>query len=322
MNFRSFCGGAIAAEGEAFAFILSVMLRTIMDRDDFLSLLGAMPIKSELDLKVIEEVDCGAFVRQKIGYSSEAGETIPAFLSIPKTIHTPLPALYCFHQHAGNWLLGKSEVVGLTGSPDQVYAKELAERGYITLAPDAICFEERADASDPILYHAYQLHSRLMNGQTLLGKVLFDISAGIDLLQSLREVDSTRIGFIGHSYGGRTALFAPVFDKRIKASVSNCGSTTFKEMLAQNIRMQFDYVVPNFLAYGDIEDVVRLVEPCNLLILGGDNDKFSRNIETIFEYAKSAFVNGILERKIYPGKHIFSEEMRSRAYKFLDHYLN
>lgn len=38
----------------------------------------------------------------------------------------------------------------------------------------------------------------------------------------------------------------------------------------------------------------------------------SRNIESLYEYAKSAFVNGNLEWQIYPGKHIFSQEMRSR----------
>lgn len=292
-----------------------------MDSTNFLSLLGEMPTKSELNLKVLQEVDCGTFIRQKIGYSSEVGETISAFLCIPKNISALLPAIYCFHQHAGNWSLGKSEVVGLAGLPDQVYARELAERGYITLAPDAICFEERADAADPVRYHAHQLHTRLMRGQTLLGKVLFDISAGIDLLQNLPFVDATRIGFIGHSYGGRTALFAPAFDRRIKVSVSSCGSTTLKTMMAQDIGIQFDYVVPGFLGWGDIADVVRLVEPCHLLILGTDDDKWSQNIQDIFEYAKSAFVTGELDRQIYPGKHSFSEQMRTRAYRFLDRHL-
>jgi hypothetical protein len=58
-----------------------------MNITNFLYLLGEMPTKSELNLKVFEEVDCGAFVRQKIGYSSEAGETISAFLCIPKNIY-------------------------------------------------------------------------------------------------------------------------------------------------------------------------------------------------------------------------------------------
>jgi dienelactone hydrolase len=293
-----------------------------MDRNNLLSLLGEMPTKAELNLKVLEEIDCGAFVRQKISYSSEVSETIPAFLCIPKHVLTPTPAIYCFHQHAGNWQLGKSEVVGLAGSSDQAYAKELAERGYVTLAPDAICFEERAKLDDPIRYHVHQLHTRLMSGRTLLGKVLFDVCAGIDLLVNLPEVDATRIGFIGHSYGGRTALFAPAFDRRIRASVSNCGSTTFKTMLVHNTGIQYDYVIPDFLKWGDIEGVVRLVEPCNLLILGTDDDQWSRNIDEIFEYAKSAFVQGKLERQIYPGKHSFSEEMRERAYSFLDEHLS
>ncbi|MEL6402552.1 MAG: acetylxylan esterase [Cyanobacteria bacterium J06626_4] len=292
-----------------------------MDSPHFFSLLGEMPTKSELNFQVFEEVDCGAFVRQKIGYSSEAEETISAFLCVPKNISAALPAIYCFHQHAANWSLGKSEVVGPTGSPDQVYAKELAARGYVTLAPDAICFEERAGAANPVQYHAHQLHNRLMQGQTLLGKVLFDISAGIDLLQSLSQVDATRIGFIGHSYGGRTALFAPVFDRRIKVAVSSCGSTKFKTMLTQDIGIQFDYVVPGLLAWGDIEDIVRLVEPAHLLILGTDADKWSQDIEDIYEYAKSAFMAGELEWQIYPGKHGFSEEMRKRAYQFLDRHL-
>jgi dienelactone hydrolase len=293
-----------------------------MDRNKLLSLLGEIPTKAELNLKVLEEVDCGSFIRQRISYSSESDEIIPAFLCIPKDALPPIPAIYCFHQHAGNWQLGKSEVVGLAGSPDQAYAKELAKRGYVTLAPDAICFEERAEIDNPIQYHANQLHTRLMDGRTLLGKVLFDINAGIDLLGSLPEVDATRIGFIGHSYGGRTALFAPVFDRRIKASVSNCGSTRLREILMQKSGIQFDFVIPNFLAYGDIEDVVRLVEPCNLLILGTDDDRWSRNIDEIFEYAKPAFVQGKLERKIYPGKHCFAEEMREKAYRFLDEHLS
>jgi dienelactone hydrolase len=155
-----------------------------------------------------------------------------------------------------------------------------------------------------------------------LGKVLFDVSAGIDLLQSLPEVDADRIGFIGHSYGGRTALFAPVFDRRIKVAVSSCGSTTVKTMLANNTGIQFDFVIPNLLAWGDIENVVRIVDPCNLLILGTDDDKWSQDIEKIYAYANSAFITGKLEREIYPGKHSFSNDMRMRAYRFLDAHLD
>jgi hypothetical protein len=73
-----------------------------MNRNKLLSLLSEMPIKVELNLNVLEEIDCRAFVRKKISYASEIGETIPAFLCIPKNVTTSTPAIYCFHQHADN----------------------------------------------------------------------------------------------------------------------------------------------------------------------------------------------------------------------------
>jgi hypothetical protein len=44
-----------------------------MNRNKLLSLLGKMPAKVELNLTVIEEVDCGKFVRKKISYAPEMG---------------------------------------------------------------------------------------------------------------------------------------------------------------------------------------------------------------------------------------------------------
>jgi hypothetical protein len=50
---------------------------------------------------------------------------------IQKNLKSTAPAIFCYHQHAGNFKLGESEVVGLFGDPHQALAVELAERGYI-----------------------------------------------------------------------------------------------------------------------------------------------------------------------------------------------
>lgn len=290
-----------------------------MERGKLISLLGKLPEKCSLDLNVIDEVDCGSYLRRTIEYSVERGERVRAFLCMPAGRQERLPGLFCFHQHGGNRLLGKSEVVGLQGDPDQAYAKELAERGYITLATDAICFEDRCQNKEsPDYDHVHQLHIRLLEGKTLLGKVLSDVSCGIDLLASLPEVDPDRIGFIGHSYGGRVALFAPVFDRRIKSSVCSCGSTNYRSMPG----IQFDFVVPGILEHGDIEDVVCLIEPAHLFITGGKEDKWSVGIDSMVSRAEPSFTRGAIEKYVHPGGHIFSVEMRRRAYKFLDKYLN
>ena len=287
----------------------------MIKRDTLIELLGILPEKVSPDVAVLDEVDCGSYWRKTIEYTVELDERIRAFLCVPKGHAGQVPAVYCFHQHGGNRLLGKSELVGLSGDQDQAYASELAERGFVTLAPDAICFEERCkDTESPDYAHVHELHVRLIRGQTLLGKVLHDISVGIDLLQDIAEVDSDRIGFIGHSYGGRTALFAPVFDPRISVSVCSCGSTNYRDMPG----IQFDFVVPGIMRYGDIEDVVRLVEPASLLILGGiQDDRWSIGIEEMVQYAGPSFIDGVLEFGLYPCGHRFSKDMRERAYAFL-----
>jgi hypothetical protein len=86
-------------------------------------------------------------------------------------------------------------------------------------------------------------------------------------------------------------------------------------------RIQFDFVVPGILRYGDMEDVVRLINPASLLILGGDQDKWSIGIESMVGYARTAFDRGLLDFEVYPGGHQFNTEMRERAYGFLSEQL-
>ena len=58
-------------------------------------------------------------------------------------------------------------------------------------------------------------------------KGIWNHMVAVDLLQSLKEVDSSRIGCIGHSLGGHNSLFLAVFDTRVKAVVTSCGFTSF-----------------------------------------------------------------------------------------------
>ena len=57
---------------------------------------------------------------------------------VPKVRAGQAPGVYCFHQHGGNRLLGKSELVGLAGDPDQAYASELAARGFFWGRPKRV----------------------------------------------------------------------------------------------------------------------------------------------------------------------------------------
>jgi dienelactone hydrolase len=292
-----------------------------MDRDALLTALGEFPERTPLSPRTIESIDCGSYFREKVEYYTEPDEVVRAYICIPKNRNLKTPVIFCHHQHDWNFTLGKSEVVGLAGHPDQRYAAELAERGYITFAPDAIGFEERNWSAGTFEALYFELTSRLVTGRTLLAKVLHDASVGIDYLESREEVDRGRIGFIGHSYGGRMAIWTPAFDERIKASVSNCGCVNYKDSLRRDAGIQMEFCVPRIMQIGDIEDVVVLVAPTPLYISATDHDKWSRGAQEIFDTSKSSFAEENLKLRIWPGGHMFTKEMREQAYRFLDRHL-
>ncbi len=177
--------------------------------------MGPLPEASRrvpLDIRVVEEERLAAFTRKKLSFASEAGDRVPAWLLIPNSLRGPAPAVLCLHQTTA---IGKDEPAGLGGKPNLHYAMELAERGYVTLAPDYPNFGEyRQDV------YALGYASATMKG-------IWNHLRAVDLLQSLPQVDRTRIGVLGHSLGGHNALFLAAFDPRIRAVVTSCGFNSF-----------------------------------------------------------------------------------------------
>jgi dienelactone hydrolase len=180
------------------------------------AVMGPLPKPKEpvaLDMKVLEETKVGDLTRQKISYHTDSPErVVTAYLFLPKG-EGKVPAVLCLHQTNR---IGKGEPAGLGGNPNLHYALHLAERGYVTLAPDYPSFGEYAYDFNP----AYGYRSGSM-------KAIYDNTRAIDLLQTLPRVDGGRIGCIGHSLGGHNTIFTSVFEPRIKVAVSNCGFTRF-----------------------------------------------------------------------------------------------
>lgn len=295
-----------------------------MDRSKFMEAIGPLRPRPQLNLAVVSKEDKGDYSELLISYNVEEDERVSAFVLIPHGIDAPVPGVLCHHQHASMYNKAKSEMVGHFGDPDLAYAMELAKRGYVTIAPDALPFEDRNWNGEAWWGTEYfEMATRLLRGETLLAKVLSDLSIAIDCLSSFIEVDAEKIGFIGHSYGARMAIWAPAFDRRISASVSNCFAVNFRNSLPRGAgtRIPMELCLPGFLELGDVEDVIRLVAPCPLYLSVADDDKWSRDAQLMYDYAKSAFVDSELRLKIWPGGHSFRPEMRSVAYSFLDEKL-
>jgi dienelactone hydrolase len=206
-------------------------------------------------------------------------------------------------------------VCGLRGDPDQAYAAELAQRGFVTISPDAIGFEDRnwADGSN---VGWYELSSRLVLGRTLLADCLQEISLAIDYASVLPEVDPSQVGFIGHSYGGRMAMWAPAWDDRIRASVSNCGCIPYRDSFAHDAGFQAELVVPGFATRFDVEDVLALAVPCRVLLIAAEDDVWSRGASEIEERLRQGGSTHV-RFHVVPGGHEFQRPERELAYRFL-----
>lgn len=170
-----------------------------------------------LDVKVEAETDCGTYLRRLITYQSETNSRTPAYLLIPKAVlagKKKAAAVLCLHPTDNT--IGHKVVVGLGGKPNRQYAAELAERGFVTLAP-----------AYPLLAN-YQPDLAALGWESGSLKAAWDNSRGLDLLAALPFVDAARgFGAIGHSLGGHNSVYTAVFDERIRVIVSSCGLDSY-----------------------------------------------------------------------------------------------
>lgn len=287
-----------------------------------------------LDVQVLEEHKENGYVRRKIAYHTDDVKICEhAWLLLPSPsgrgaggegalyrASAYRPAVLCLHQTGPN---GKDSVVGLTDRPTMHYAKELAQRGYVTISPDYPSFGESND---------YKFDSdRYVSGSM---KAIYDNTRAIDLLQSLPEVDGKRIGCIGHSLGGHNSLFTAVFDPRIKAVVTSCGFTSFHKYKGGDLtgwtstrympliatkyhsspdRMPFDFA-----------EVIAAIAPRAVFVvapLHDDNFEVS-GVHDCLTAAQTVFeLLGAPDnlKAVHPNsEHDFPDAERNKAYEFLD----
>jgi hypothetical protein len=287
-----------------------------------------------LDVKVEEEVDCGSYVRRSITYSSEPGSRVPAYLLIPKRVlrgearEKHIPAVLCLHPTDD--LVGNGVVVGLGSRPNRAYASELAERGYVTLAPNY-----------PLLAK-YQPDIKALGWESGTLKAVWDNMRGLDLLESLPFVKPGAFGAIGHSLGGHNSVYTAVLDERIKVVVTSCGLDSYldyyggdkKVWLPEKGWAQTRYM-PKLAGYRgrleeipfDFHEMIGALAPRHVLIIAPLKDSNFRaaSVDRIVASARPIFaLYGHPERLRveHPDcEHDFPNAMREKSYSLIDSVL-
>jgi dienelactone hydrolase len=167
-----------------------------------------MPEKHPLNAQVFGRIE-------RKGYSVEKVllETMPGFY-LGGNLYRPLgrtgrfPAVLSPH---GHWAYGRLENSNVASVPGRCI--NLARQGYVVFSYDMVGYDDTIQ-----MPHVATGKREQLWGFGLLGMQLWDSIRVIDFLESLPEVDSSRIGATGASGGATQILMLQAIDDRIRFS--------------------------------------------------------------------------------------------------------
>jgi cephalosporin-C deacetylase-like acetyl esterase len=172
--------------------------------------------RAALDVKQVSATVQDGVTIQDVTYTGANGDTVPAYLVIPKGSEKFAGIIW------GHWLMP-----GAANANRQEFLKEavaLAPTGVISLLIDA-------PQARP--------NFKPTPNPVLVAQQVVDLRRGLDLLLSRPNVDATRIAYVGHSWDAGNGAILDAVDKRFAAFVFMSGpqSTTEYVLSSDSPRM-------------------------------------------------------------------------------------
>ena len=298
-------------------------------------LLGDFPSPVPLQAEIERCWQEDNLIYERVVFNSEERMSVPCILlrraDLPADERHP--AVLCVHGHGA---FGKDPVAGLCPTPeheaemarhDYDYARKLARKGFVTLAPDLRGFGERKDGVDPFpgrdRCNINFIKGALIGAYTLTLNI-WDMTCCVDYLQSRPEVDPHRIGMMGLSYGGTVTAFTTAVDPRIRAACV-CGyGGSFRDFAINRGNFCGAQTLPEIYRYFDLPELLGLIAPRPLLLHMGERDdnfyfsEMTQGAGRVERIYAAAGAPTCLEREIHPGGHAYGGQ---RTPLFFKNYL-
>ena len=161
----------------------------------------------------------GKFIVKELLINSTPTRRIHIVLTIPTLQKVPFPAVVCIGGHGSNRysVYDQATIKRKVLEWDKIYkgfASALAAKGVVTIS---------TQVSQHDIYEGDK-------GRMLMGERLWDVMRCVDYLESMPEVDRSRIGCGGFSLGAEMSTWLGAMDERIAAVVSAVFLTTMDQM--------------------------------------------------------------------------------------------
>jgi dienelactone hydrolase len=187
------------------------------------------PLIKKQKMEVLETVRREGYTQHRIRFNWTPTEKTVAYLSIPDGKGKKPAVITAFYE--------PETAIGLGKKPQRDFAYQLAKRGFVTLS---IGTTEASKASTYALYYP-SIEKAAVQPLSMLA---YAAANAWQLVSELPQVDALRIGIMGHSFGGKWAMFAScLFDKFACAVWSDPG------IVFDESREAVNYWEPWYLGY-------------------------------------------------------------------------
>ncbi len=243
-------------------------------------LLGDFPPRPSVPaVTIVSRADHDGYVLEKFTFPNGLGSTVPGYLFLPANAGTRVPAILYCHWHAGQYDIGKEELLGTNATPVPP-GPTLARLGFAVLGIDAYGFGERngqgpggpqeKGGDGEMTASKFSLWA----GRTLWGAIVRDDLMALDYLCSRPEVDASRIGVTGISMGSTRSWWLMALDDRPRAAVCVACMTRYQDLIRGGELKAHGiyYFVPGMLRHFDTEAVIACGAPRPMLFMTGDRD--------------------------------------------------
>jgi len=293
---------------------------------------------------VIDQIDRGDYVAQKVVFNISDESRVLALLLIPKG-EGPFPAALFLHDHGSKFDIGKEKFVETWNDDERLASSkawadkffsgkfpgdELAKRGYIVLSIDALGWGDRSVPG--FATNSQQaLASNLFNlGASFAGIIALEDVRASEFLASLPKVDKKRVASVGFSMGAFRSWQLAALSDSITASIVDCWMGTMKGLMVpgnNQLKGQsaFSMLHPNIARYLDYPDIAALSAPKPMLVYAGGQDKLFPvdSVKSAFSTLHSVWkANGAEDKlvtKIWDEKsHTFTADMQKESFDWLD----
>ena len=200
-------------------------------KEKWMNMMGQWPdVITDQKFEIIDTLKRENFYQYRVRFYWTPNEQTEGYLLIPDKKGKKPAVISVFYE--------PETAIGLGNMPNRDFAYQLTKRGFVTLS---------LGTTQTTKEKTYSLYYPSIENASLqpLSTLAYAAANAWEVLAKVKDVDSTKIGIVGHSYGGKWAMFASCLYEKFACAVWSDPGIVFDETKGGYV----NYWEPWYLGY-------------------------------------------------------------------------